>query len=71
MAAMMSDPELAMRMLSMFRDGAPGDSPPLPGAPHDGDSPAEDSHRLVRSGRSTREEIQAAKSAFLQRQHRR
>jgi len=37
---MMSDPELAMRMVSMFRDGAPEDSPPPSGAPHEGDSPA-------------------------------
>lgn len=71
MAAMMNDPDLAVRMLAMFRDGAhDGDSPPLPGAPHEGDSPAEDSHRLVRSGRSIKEEMQAARSAFLQR-HRR
>lgn len=70
MAAMMNDPDLAMRMMAAFRDGAPLDSPPLPGAPRPGDSPAEDSRPLARSGRSTREEIQAARSAFLQR-HRR
>jgi len=69
LGAMMNDPELAARMISMFRDGAPLDSPPLPGAPRPGDSPAEDSH-LVRSGRSVKEELQAARSAFLQR-HRR
>jgi phage head maturation protease len=71
MAAMMNDPELAMRMLATLRDGAPpdGDSPPPSGAPHQGDSPTGDSH-LVRSGRSVREEMQAARSAFLRR-HRR
>jgi phage head maturation protease len=69
--AMAADPDLAMRMFAMFRDGAPMDSPP-PGAPRPGDSPAEDSHQpvLVRSGRSVKEEMQAARSAFLQR-HRR
>jgi phage head maturation protease len=71
-AAMMSDPDLAARMIGMFRDGAPpdGDSPPLSGAPQDGDSPAEDSHQLVRSGRSVKEEMQARRSAFLQRYRR-
>jgi phage head maturation protease len=68
MAAMMKDPDMAMRMLAVFRDSAPdGDSLPPPGAPHEGDSPAEDSHPLVRSGRSVKEEMQAARSAFLQR----
>jgi HK97 family phage prohead protease len=70
LGAMASDPELAARMISVFRDGAPMDSPPLSGAPHEGDSPAEDSHLLVRSGRPVKEEMQAARSAFLQR-HRR
>jgi phage head maturation protease len=71
MAAMMNDPELAMRMISAFRGGAPdGDSLPLPGAPPDGDSPAEDSHLLVRSGRSVKEQIQANRAALLQRQYR-
>jgi phage head maturation protease len=69
MAAMMADPDMAMRMISAFRDGAPVDSPPLPGAP-EWDSPPEDSPRLVRSGRSVKEEMQASRSAFLQR-HRR
>ena len=69
LASMASDPELAMRMLAMFRDSAPQDSLPLPGAPTEGLA-AEDSHLLVRSGRSPREEIMAARSAFLQR-HRR
>lgn len=70
LGAMMNDPDLAMRMMAAFRDGAPPDSPPLPGAPRPGDSPAEDSRPLARSGRSVKEEIQAARSAFLQR-HRR
>lgn len=70
LARFAADPDLAIRMFGMLRDGAPSDSPPLPGAPHDGDSPTGDSHPLVRSGRSIREEIQAARSDFLQR-HRR
>ena len=65
--AMAADPETAMRMLSMFRDGAPVDSPPLPGAPHEGDSPAEDSPVIRRSGRSVKEEIDAQRAAFLLR----
>jgi phage head maturation protease len=73
MAAMMNDPELAMRMLNAFRDGAPPDVDSLPpsGAPPDGDSPAEDSRRLVRSGRSVKQEMDARRAAFLLRQHRR
>jgi phage head maturation protease len=67
LGAMASDPDMAMRMLAMFRGGAPVDSPPPSGAPHEGDSPAEDSHLLVRSGRSAKQEIQARRSAFLQR----
>src|SRR5262249_35449646 len=70
MAAMLKDPDLAMLMLATFRHGAPVDSPPLPGAPHQGDSPAEDSRPLVRSGRSVKEEMAAARSAFLQRYRR-
>ena len=70
LAAMATDPELAQRMVSLFRGGAPLDSPPLSGAPRPGDSPAEDSHPLVRSGRSVKEEMQAARSAFLQRYRR-
>lgn len=70
LGAMASDPELAMRMFSMFSASAPQDSLPDTGAPPDGDSPAEDSHPLVRSGRSVKQEMQAARSAFLQR-HRR
>ena len=70
MAAMLQDPDLAMRMLATFRDGAPMDSPPLPGAPHQGDSPAEDSPPVRRSGRSVKEEIDAARAAFLLRNRR-
>jgi phage head maturation protease len=68
MAAMMNDPDLAMRMITAFRGGASPevDSPPLSGAPGPGLA-TEDSHRLVRSGRSVRQEMQAARSAFLQR----
>jgi len=70
MAAMMADPDLALRMLSMFRDGAPADSPPPSGAPGPGLA-AEDSPALVRrSGRSLKEEMQAARSAFLLRNRR-
>jgi phage head maturation protease len=69
MAAMLHDPELAMRMLSTFRDGAPVDSPPLSDAPETGlvteDSPSR------RSGRSVKEQIQANTAVLLQRQHRR
>ena len=65
-----ADPELLLRMMSMLRDGAPSDSPPLPGAPSDEGLAAEDSRLLVRSGRSVKEEIAAARSAFLQRYRR-
>lgn len=69
--AMASDPELARRMLSMFSDGAhEGDSLPDTGAPQEGDSPAEDSHPLVRSGRSVKQEMQARRAAFLLRTRR-
>lgn len=50
----------------LLRSGAPLDSPQLSGAPDDRDSPPEDSHQ-VRSGRSVKEEIAAARSAFLQK----
>ncbi len=70
MAAMMNDPELALRMISAFRGGAPLDSPPLSGAPREGDSPAEDSPQARRSGRSVKEEITAARAAFLLRYRR-
>jgi hypothetical protein len=70
---MMNDPDAAMQMLAMFRDSAPDeDSLPLPGAPQEGDSPAEDSHpQRARSGRSIREQIQANTALLLQTQHRR
>ncbi len=70
LARFAADPDLAIRMFGMLRDGAPVDSPPLPGAPRQGDSPTGDSHPLVRSGRSVKEELQAARSAFLQRYRR-
>jgi len=53
------------RITELLRSGAPLDSPPLSGAP-EWDSPPEDSHQ-VRSGRSVKEEMQAARSRFLQR----
>ena len=74
LGAMASDPEMAMRMLAAFRDGAlpqDADSPPLAGAPQEGDSPAEDSRPRVRSGRPIREQIQANTALLLQHQHRR
>jgi len=74
--AMLNDPDAAMRMLTAFRDGAPPDevdSLPPPGAPQEGDSPAEDSRPRprARSGRSIREQIQANTALLLQGQHRR
>ncbi len=68
--ALAADPELAMRMASLLRDGAPTDSPLLTGAPLHGDSPAEDSPVLRRSGRSVKEEINAARADFLLRYRR-
>jgi hypothetical protein len=70
MRAMTADPDLAMRMLGMFRDGTPDlDSPPLSGAPETGlateDSPSR------RSGRSVKEQIAANRAALLGRQYRR
>ena len=53
------------RITELLRSGAPLDSPQLSGAP-EWDSPPEDSHE-VRSGRSVKEEMQAARSAFLQK----
>ena len=71
LSAMVADPDVAIRMLTMLRDGAhDSDSPPLSGAPAPGLA-AEDSHVIVRSGRSVKQEMNAARSAFLQRQHRR
>jgi phage head maturation protease len=72
MAAMMADPDLAMRMLATFRDGASPDgvdSLPLPGAP-EWDSPSGDSPQVRRSVRSVKQEMQANRAAFLLR-HRR
>lgn len=66
LGAMAADPDLAIRMLTALRDGAREDSPPLSGAP-DWDSPPEDSPALGRSGRSVKEEMAAARSAFLQK----
>lgn len=53
------------RITELLRSGAPLDSPQLSGAP-EWDSPPEDSH-TVRSGRSVKEEMAAARSAFLQK----
>jgi phage head maturation protease len=67
MAAMMADPELAVRMLTAFRDGAPMDSPPLfDGAPDVGLA-AGDSPAYGRSVRSVRQQMTAARAAFLLR----
>jgi len=71
MAAMLKDPDLAVRMLALFRDGAPVDSPPLSGAPEVGLA-AEDSPALARrSGRPVKEQIAANRAALLRRQYRR
>jgi phage head maturation protease len=65
LGALAADPDLAMRMFGMLRGGAHGsDSPPPSGAPHPGDSPAEDSRLLARSGRPTRFEIAARRADF-------
>jgi len=66
-SAMLADPELMTRMLSMLRDGAPADSPSPSGAPIQGLATG-DSHS-VRSGRTPREQIVLNRSRFLQ-QHR-
>ncbi len=68
LGAMAADPDLAMRMLSMLRDGTPGEPLPPSGTPS-GEEPPPRS-RLVHSGRSVKQEMNAARSAFLQR-HRR
>jgi phage head maturation protease len=75
MAAMIKDPDLAMRMIGMFRDSAPppdelADSLTQPGAPEAGPA-AEDSRPRVRSGRPIREQIQANTALLLQQQYRR
>jgi HK97 family phage prohead protease len=55
----------------LLRSGTPlGDLPELSAAPNEGDSASEDSH-IVRSGRPVKQVIQANRSDFLQRQHRR
>src|SRR5258708_3702261 len=70
LSAMAADPDLAMRMLAMLRgDSTPGEPLPPSGTPSPGLA-AEDSHVIVRSGRSVKQEMNAARSAFLQRQHR-
>ncbi len=69
MAAMMQDPETAMRMLAMFRDGTPLEPPPESGTPHDEEPPPRS--RPVHSGRSVREQIQANTALLLQGQYRR
>jgi phage head maturation protease len=61
--AMAHDPDM-VRVLTLLRDSARDDSLPYSGAP-DGDSPPEDSHNQVRSGRSIKQEITAARAAFL------
>jgi phage head maturation protease len=68
LGAMASDPEMAMRMISMFSGGAPVDSPSDTGAPDAGLAPGDSPSR--RSGRSVKEQIQANRAALLQRQHR-
>jgi len=58
----------------LLRSGAPLDSPhfdDFSAASEDRGSASEDSHQLVRSGRSVKQEMQAARAAFLLRQHRR
>jgi HK97 family phage prohead protease len=73
--AMLNDPDAAMRMLAMFRDGAPpeeADSLPPPGAPETGLA-AEDSppRTRARSGRPIREQVQHNAALLLQSQYRR
>jgi HK97 family phage prohead protease len=68
LGAMFSDPQIAQRMREMFSGSAPEDSLPDPGAPILG--PATGDSHPVRSGRSVKEEMQAARSAFLQRYRR-
>lgn len=68
LGAMASDPDFALRMLQMFRDSTPGEPLPPAGTPHDEEPPPRS--RLVHSGRSVKEEMQAARAAFLLRQYR-
>jgi HK97 family phage prohead protease len=62
--------EQLAHITELLRSGAPLDSPELSAAPEDRGSAAEDSHLLVRSGRSVKEQIQANRAALLQRQYR-
>lgn len=68
--ALSDDPELAMRMLRMLDDGIPLDPPSSPGIPYLGPATGDPSAQSGHSGRSVKEEMLAARSAFLQR-HRR
>jgi phage head maturation protease len=71
LGAMAADPELAMRMLSMFRDGTPPhEEPPSPSGtpPHEEPPPRS---RPVHSGRSIREQVQRNTALLLQGQYRR
>ena len=73
LAALAADPALATRMAGLLRGSAPpdeADSLVLSGAPLSGDSPAEDSPVIRRSGRSVKEEIDTARAAFLLRYRR-
>lgn len=69
LAAATADPELSRRMISMLSASTPGEPLPESGTPLDEEQPPRS--RLVHSGRPVKQEIQAARSAFLQRQHRR
>src|SRR5215831_8975947 len=66
MAAMMNDPDLAIRMIRMASGGTP-EPPPETGTPDPEPPPRS---RPVHSGRSVKEEIDTARAAFLLR-HRR
>src|SRR5258708_33478137 len=69
LSAMVADPDVAIRMLTMLRDGAhDSDSPPLSGAPAPGLA-AVASHVLVRSGRTVMQEMNDSITAFLPRLH--
>src|SRR5215472_7033662 len=67
MAAMLQDPELALRMIRMASGGAPGEPPPETGTP---DLEPPPRSRLAHSGRSVKEEIDAQRAAFLLRSRR-
>jgi len=62
--------EQLAHIAELLRSGAPLDSPELSAASEERGSAPEDSHPPVRSGRSLKQEMQAERSAFLQR-HRR